>query len=83
MQGTQGVYAYIYIASYTHQVFTLVTPISCRLEQFNGSLTYPFAGRVTVGACNLAGAFRCSYAAIPPKCYIYLLAYWGSKDAGT
>jgi hypothetical protein len=43
---------YIYTGCFTDWVQTLVTTISCRLGQSNGSLTCPFAGRVTAGACN-------------------------------
>ena len=40
---------YIYTGCYTDWVRTVVTTISCRLGQSNGSLKCPFAGEVTVG----------------------------------
>ena len=43
---------YICTGYYTDWVWTVVTTISCRLVQSNGSLTCPFAGGVTAGACN-------------------------------
>ena len=55
--GPSPVPAYIYTAICTHQVLTLVTTISCRLCQPNGSLTCPFAGWATAGAHNEGGIF--------------------------
>ena len=43
---------YIYTGCYTDWVQILVTTISCHLGQSNGSLTYAFAGAVTVGVHN-------------------------------
>ena len=42
----------IYTGCYTDCVQTLLTTISCPLLQSNGSLTCPFAGRVTAGVHN-------------------------------
>ena len=42
-------------AIYTHQLLTLVTTISCRLGQSNGSLTCSFTGAVTAGVHNEGG----------------------------
>ena len=50
--GPPPVPTYIYTGCYTDWVLTLVTNISCRLMQSNGSLTCPFAGAVTVGVHN-------------------------------
>ena len=46
---------YIYKGCCTDWVWTLVTTISCRLGQSNGSLTCPFAGGVTAGVHNEGG----------------------------
>ena len=43
---------YIYTGCYTDWVWTLVTTISCRLGQSNGSLTCPIAGAVTAVVHN-------------------------------
>ena len=51
MHGPPPVPTYIYTGCYTDWVWTLVTTISCRLCQSIGSLTCPFAGGVTAGAC--------------------------------
>ena len=48
---------YVYSACYTDWVQTLVTTISCRLVQSNGSLTCPFAGAVTAGVHNEGGRY--------------------------
>ena len=42
---------------YTDWVQTLVTTISCRLGQSNGSLMCPFAGGVIVGVHNEGGRY--------------------------
>ena len=51
-RGPPPVPTYIYTGCYTDWVQTLVTTISCRLCQSNGSLTCPFAGAVTAGVHN-------------------------------
>ena len=43
---------YIYTGCHTDWVWTVVTTISCRLCQSNGSLTCPIAGAVTAGVHN-------------------------------
>ena len=47
--GPDQVPTYVYTCCYTDWVQTLVTTISCRLVQPNGSLTCPIAGGVTAG----------------------------------
>ena len=49
---TPGAYIYIYTGCYTDWVLTVVTTVSCRLWQSNGSLTCPFAGGVTACVHN-------------------------------
>ena len=49
---------YIYTGCFTDWVQTLVTTISFRLGQSNGSLTCPFAGAVTAVVHN-EGAYYC------------------------
>ena len=50
--------AYVYIHRLLHRLgWTLVTTISCRLGQSNGSLTCPFAGGVTAGVHNEGGGY--------------------------
>ena len=48
---------YISTANCIHQLLTVVTTISCRLGQSNGSLTCPFAGGVTAGVHNEGGEY--------------------------
>ena len=50
--GQTGCLRNIYTAICTHQLLTLVTTISCRLCQSNGSMTCPFARAVTAGFHN-------------------------------
>ena len=50
--GHRGCVRNMYMCCYTDWVWTLVTTISCRLMQSNGSLTCPFAGGVTDGVHN-------------------------------
>jgi hypothetical protein len=50
--GPPPVPTYIYTGCNTDWVWKLVTTISCRLCQSNGSLTCPFAGAVTADVHN-------------------------------
>ena len=53
---------YIYTANCTHQRLPLVTTISCRLGQSNGSMTWAFAGGVTAGVHNEGGIYLFPFA---------------------